>query len=128
MGSDKSMSIERSYINLKSKQREIRDGFPINLGLRIHRALSWLDRAEKEVDDDDAAFIFYWISFNSVYAEDSEDNGMTCERDVFDNFFENILSVDTEDEIYNAIWDKFSDSIRVLLNNEYVFQPFVFLC
>ena len=118
------MSFERSFSNLKSKQREIRDGFPINLGLRIHRALSWLDRAEKEVDDDDAAFIFYWISFNSVYAEDSEDNGMTGERNVFDNFFENILSVDAEDEIYNVIWNKFSDSIRVLLNNEYVFQPF----
>ena len=44
---------------LKSKQREIRDDFPDDFGLRVHRALSWLQRAEKEVDDCDAGFIFY---------------------------------------------------------------------
>jgi hypothetical protein len=118
------MSLDRSFINLKSKQREIRESFPVNLGLRMHRALSWLDRAEQEVDDDDAAFIFYWISFNSVYAEDSTENGTLNERSMFDEFFKTIISVDADDEIYNAIWNKFSDSIRVLLNNEYVFQPF----
>lgn len=27
---------------LKQKQRSLRDGFPENLGLRVHRAISWL--------------------------------------------------------------------------------------
>ncbi len=42
---------------LKQKQRKLREGFPENLGLRVHRAISWLMRAEKEQDDPDVAFI-----------------------------------------------------------------------
>ena len=30
----------------------------------------------------------------------------------------------THHAIYDAIWERFSDSIRVLLNNKFVFQPF----
>ena len=43
--------------------RSSAETFPENLGLRVHRGLSWLDRAEKEVEagglrrDYDAAFI-----------------------------------------------------------------------
>lgn len=44
---------------LKEKQRRLRDGFPENVGLHIHRALSWLNRAEKEAGDPDAAFVFF---------------------------------------------------------------------
>ena len=29
-----------------------------NLGLRVHRAISWIERAEQESDDADAAFVF----------------------------------------------------------------------
>jgi hypothetical protein len=55
---------------LKEKQRAIRDGFPGDLGLRVHRALSSLQRAEMAGDDHDAAFIFYWIAFNAAYADE----------------------------------------------------------
>ena len=48
------------------------DSLPDPLQLRIHRALSWIGRAEREAGDDDAAFIFYWIAFNAIYAEDSQ--------------------------------------------------------
>ena len=33
---------------LKAKQRQIRSDFPEAVGLRIHRAISWLGRAEQE--------------------------------------------------------------------------------
>ena len=42
------------YKTLKTRQRAERDNYPINLGLRVHRALSWLDRAEQCEGDDDA--------------------------------------------------------------------------
>ena len=45
-----------SYQALKARQREIRDGFPESLGLRTHRALSWLNRAEP-AEDADGRFI-----------------------------------------------------------------------
>ena len=78
-----------SHEILKSKQRKIREDFPENLGLRVHRALSWLQRAEMAEDDFDAAFIFYWIAFNAAYAEDLQELLPTGERRVFDIFFEN---------------------------------------
>ena len=43
--------------NLKDKQRKLRDGFGESLGLRVHRAISWLQRAAREDDDRDAAFV-----------------------------------------------------------------------
>lgn len=46
-----------SHQVLKKYQRENRHAFPESLGLRVHRALSWLKRAEKETDDNDALFI-----------------------------------------------------------------------
>jgi hypothetical protein len=55
---------------LKEKQRAIRDAFPEALALRVHRALSWLGRAEDEVDDTDVRFILLWVGFNSAYAGD----------------------------------------------------------
>ena len=55
-----------NYQSLKAQQREQRDGYSINLGLRVHRALSWLNRAEQAHDDQDAQFIFLWIAFNGL--------------------------------------------------------------
>ena len=43
--------------SLKARHRLERESWHINLGLRVHRALSWLDRAER-CDDDDGRFIF----------------------------------------------------------------------
>jgi hypothetical protein len=55
------------YNTLKNRQRQERDNYPDNLGLRVHRALSWLNRAEQE-GDPDSRFIFLWIAFNAAYA------------------------------------------------------------
>lgn len=57
---------------LKTKQRAIRAGFPETMGLRAHRAISWIGRAEACGDDDDARFIFLWIAFNAAYADERE--------------------------------------------------------
>lgn len=43
---------------LKHRHRAIRDAQPDALRMRIHRALSWLARAEREADDPDARFLF----------------------------------------------------------------------
>ena len=46
---------------LKEKQRALRDGFSTPLTLRVHRALSWLRRAEAEQEGQDVRFILLWI-------------------------------------------------------------------
>jgi hypothetical protein len=112
------------FAALKDTQRRLRDGFPTNLGLRVHRALSWLQRAEQAADDTDARFIFLWIAFNAAYAEDVPDGTGLSERSVFDGFFVRILDFDRDQKVYKAIWQKFAGPIRLLLDNRFVYQPF----
>lgn len=113
---------------LKRKQRDVRDGFPPALALRVHRAISWLTRAEQAGEDLDVRFILLWIAFNSAYAADirrelpeAEEGG---ERSRFRLFFQSLVSLDGGDRIYNAVWMRFPHEIRVLLENRYVFAPF----
>lgn len=113
-----------TFERLKAKQRKIRENFPPDHGLRVHRALSWLQRAELAGKDADAAFIFYWIAFNAAYADDRGEVTALGERRCFDDYFEKILKLDADQAIYGAIWKKFASSIRVFLENRYVFQPF----
>jgi len=113
-----------SFKDLKIKQREIRSEFSPELGVRVHRCLSWLNRAEQASEDCDAAFIFFWISFNAAYAEEINDGTIIGERSAFDGYFQKLIELDTGNQIYDAIWEKFSDSIRLFIDNHYIFQPF----
>lgn len=109
---------------LKDKQRSIRDGFPEDVGLRVHRAISWLQRAEREQQDEDAAFIFYWIAFNAAYADSLNGSPDEGERRKFEEFFRRLTDLDRGDRIYRTIWDRYPREINLLLQNRYVFGPF----
>ncbi len=110
---------------LKTKQREIRSGFPETVGLRIHRSISWVGRAETEDVDLDAKFLFLWIAFNAAYAKE-EDQGImaTGERGRFNEFFSTLVAHDVDQKIYDAIWHRFSGPVRNLMQNKFVFNPF----
>ena len=108
---------------LKDKQRSIRDAFPINLGLRVHRAISWIKKAENEPDPD-GQFIFLWIAFNACYAEYTERSYNRPERGRLKEFFGKIDTLDQGGLIYEAIWEQYSQAIRTILNNKYVFEPY----
>ncbi len=112
------------FANLKAKQRSLRSSFPEALGLRVHRSISWLERAEREAEDPDAAFAFYWIAFNAAYAADIQTAIGPSERSSFDAYFERLIGVDKEKRIYGEIWNRFAGPVRLLLDNRYVFQPF----
>lgn len=113
-----------AYTELKEKHRALRDGFHSNLALRTHRALSWLDRAEQSSDDLDSQFIFLWISFNAAYATDIDEQYRTTEKGMFESFFKKLVDLDSDDRLYHLVWAEFSSSIRLLLDNQYIFQPF----
>ena len=112
-----------SYAALKTKQRLLRDGFPVSLGLRTHRALSWLQRAERETDDDDVRFILLWIGFNAAYAADLRTTPHG-QRDAFADYFRTLIDLDPEGRIHALIWTRFPMEISLLLENKYVFAPF----
>ena len=118
------MSAPLPHATLKAKQRELRQGFPETMGLRVHRSISWIGRAEAAADDD-ARFIFQWIAFNAAYADEQEFQGPALgERAAFADFFEKMVRLDAERRIYNEIWEGFAGPIRVLMQNRYVFNPF----
>lgn len=111
------------FNSLKIKQRELRHGFSEGLGLRVHRALSWLDKSEQCGDDQDSQFIFLWIAFNAVYAQESNRDNMT-ESKTFSAFIAKIVELDKSNRLYELLWNEFSSSVRVLLGNKYIYQPF----
>lgn len=113
------------HATLKAKQRDVREEFPETMGLRVHRSISWIGRAEACVEDEDARFIFLWIAFNAAYADEREFQAVIpSERAAFAGYFERLAVLDSEKRIYNAIWQRFSGPIKMLLDNRYVFNPF----
>jgi len=115
--------MDLGHQSLKERQRRERDNHPEGLALRVHRALSWLHRAEL-CEDHDGRFIFLWIAFNAAYANDLGVQERAQERDLFERFLGKLIELDRGEVLYNLIWTEFSQSIRVLLDNQYVFQPF----
>ena len=113
-----------AYQELKAKHRALRGGFHQNLSLRTHRALSWLQRAESTKDDLDTKFISLWISFNAAYATDIDYQYRTTERGMFESFFIKLIELDSDNKLYDLVWAEFSSTIRLLLDNQYIFQPF----
>lgn len=98
------------------------DEYSENNRVRIHRALSWLRRAEQENDDPDARFIFLWIAFNASYAHDFGHE--EAERDQLTRFFARLLTVDDQARLHALLFNRFSGPIRTLIDNRYVFAPF----
>jgi len=108
---------------LKQRHRQERESQHPNLRLRVHRALSWLDRAE-QADDLDGRFIFFWIAFNAAYATEIDEQRRLSEQETFKAFLEKLCALDKKKRIDALVWQEFSGSIRVLLDNPYVFQSF----
>ena len=110
---------------LKEKQRHNRESYPEDFGIRVHRAISWVLRAEKEQKDPDARFIFLWIAFNSAYSVyEMPSENASHERKKLKEFFEKVTKVDVENQLYDVIWENFPAQIRNILDNKFVFAPF----
>ena len=93
--------------------------------LRMHRALSWLQRAAAEKGDNDVAFVCLWIAFNAAYAQDTGGNtDSSSERQTFRRFVGDVCRLDTDQALPALVWEVFPGPIRVLLDNHYLFQPF----
>ena len=117
------MAVEKQYPELKARHREVRDGLPSNLSLRIHRALSWLDCAEQK-DDDDSKFISLWIAFNAAYAHEIPHRWETNERKILSNFLHVLIDADKDQLLSDLLWNEFPSSIRLFIDNKFVYQKF----
>ena len=68
-------------------------------------------------------YISYWISLNSCYAI-SGDVDRFAESSKLTEFFEKIIEADKQGTIYELFWTEFPGMIRVLLNNQYIYNRY----
>ena len=117
-------SIER--LNVKHKAVRGDDGPFDSLALRTYRAIRWLERAAREhgSEDPDVAFILYWITFNAAYGKVIPGDSHTREREKFEEYFGQLLPLDRNLTIHNAIWEKFPMPIAIFLENKYLYRPY----
>jgi hypothetical protein len=107
---------------LKQRHRALREVQDADAATRLHRAISWLARAQRETADTDACFIFQWIALNAAYAREfSRDES---ERDRFGKFVVTLVSLDRQQTLHHALFEQFSGPIRTLIDNRFVFEPF----
>ena len=107
---------------LELRQRHLRDRQDEAMRTRLHRALSWLRRAEQEKDDDDARFLFLWVAFNAAYAGEFTDEGKELLKARV--FLDRLLALDSGRRIHALLFERFSGPVRTLMDNRYVYAPF----
>lgn len=117
----------REFESLKAGMKSL-ENTP-ELRHRLHRALSWLERADA-ANDADAKCIFLWMAFNAAYAIDrkaeSEEWGRELsERERRRNYFERLTRTPAGfRRIRSAIRSKLWNPVERLMNNEYIFREF----
>ncbi|WP_217517812.1 HEPN domain-containing protein [Vibrio metschnikovii] len=112
-----------TFNTLKQRHRAERDQYPSALSIRVHRALSWLNKAE-QCSDDDSAFLFLWIAFNSAYAQDFEQKSSFGERGLFQEFLSKLVELDKQQQLSAIVWEQYSGPIRCILDNEFILQAY----
>jgi len=121
------VGVVSTFEQLKARHRAERVAWHPNLSLRVHRALSWLDRAEQLAieNDPDGQFIVLWIAFNAAYATEIDERYRDSEQQTFRAFLEKLTQLDVAQKRFEQlVWTEFPKSIRVLLDNPYVFADF----
>lgn len=119
-------SASKVHTRLKVRHRETREEQEENLAIRVHRTLSWLERAMM-CKDLDGKLIFLWIAFNAAYAKGSnpkEHNEQHSEQKTYRRFFNKLCGLDKRKQIEELIWNEFANSIRALLDNQYISPDF----
>jgi hypothetical protein len=79
--------------------------------------------ADNYSSDDDVAFVTLWIGFNACYSAE-EQVGLLSDRSSFRHFVERICTQDSQKRIYHLLWMNYSNFVRSVINNQFLFAPF----
>ncbi|WP_374664787.1 hypothetical protein [Acinetobacter sp.] len=94
-------------------------GNSAGFNLRIQRGLSWLKKANDLNDDPDLQYLSFWVAFHALYAQDAAQQDYTVAD------FLNLLCLkDAENKFGQMIWQKYSQPIQQLLNQQTLHQEF----
>ena len=112
---------------LMEKRRRLAPAFSNDVWLRIHRAISWVARAEcesaKETADSDMAFILLWIAFNAAYAVDDPYADPISEPLKFKSFIQKAVDLDKRGAVRDYVLSN-EETIDAIAGNRYLFKPF----
>jgi hypothetical protein len=90
--------------------------------IRVHRAFSWLARAEQiaSPDDLDLALICRWVAFNSLYGQWNERTREPMpDRDCWRRFLDRVLALDKQQQVSKALIQH-KPLAMALLDDEYL--------
>lgn len=107
---------------LKARLRAQRDLLNELHSTRLHRALSWLQAAEAQ-QDDDLRFISGWIAFSACCSVDAGGQPLEDQHAV-KRFVQQLVNFDQHKKIYHCLWHQYSGPVKALLKNPFVFAPF----
>ena len=107
---------------LRRKLKARAAGLDEGLRIRVHRATSWIARAQAETTDADLRVILHWIAFNAAYAR--ELGHERSEREKLGAFFRLLHGLDAGGRLQTILFERFSGPIRTMIDNRYVFEPF----
>jgi len=107
---------------LKAKLDAQLDRYSEDSRVRIHRAISWLRRAQAEPQDPDAGFIFLWIAFNAAFA--SEFGFEESQRNQLRAFVATLVGLDGTRRLHECLFRQFTGPIRTLIDNRFVYEPY----
>lgn len=111
-------------VQLKKKLKQEQGIIPEIHAIRVHRSISWLAASEEHEKNPDFKFISLWISLNSLYAINNNTFENKDERKRFNEFITQLVQFDETNRLYALLWNKYSGSIRLLIENQYVYEPF----
>ena len=116
--------LRRRWKPHKQRLREIASDHPTNL--RIHRACSWLQRAE-EINDDkdlDLALMGQWVAFNALYSKwDSTERQPCGDRQSWREFLNRILQLDDTGHM-SQVLQEHKRLVVAILRDEYLSSYF----
>lgn len=97
---------------------------------RMGRALSWLERCEKGINDDamDERFLFLWIAFNAAYGDDEHmkpaaDSDKVDEYQKIEEFLRKIAGRDATYRLADII-SEHSEAFRAIIGNRFLCNQF----
>ena len=115
------------FAELDSRFRALMGEEYTPLSLRLRRATSWGLRGDEEEDKDppdhDAAFIFYWIAFNALYAQYTVQHSEKREWEEILRYLRTLIPLDDQLSIYPVLLRHIKD-VHGLLDNRYIFREF----
>lgn len=90
--------------------------------LRVQRSLSWFKKAIMMDDDKDLQFLSLWVSFNAIYAEDTDNKAK--QKNHISQFLVLIAPQDERQRLARLVWGKLSEPIQKVLENPYSYQEY----